>query len=58
MFTSTSHHQREMYSKYVKDYLHLSISCRVALAYSHKTRRNRVHILLIVRTETSSLFSL
>lgn len=52
MFTSTSHHQREMYSKYVKDYLHLSISCQVALADSHKTRRNRVHILLIVRKKT------
>lgn len=41
MFTSTSHHQREMYSKYVKDSLHLSVSCRVALTYSHRTRRKQ-----------------
>lgn len=51
-----SHHQREMYSKYVKDSLHLSISCWVALTCSHSTRRNRVHILLIVQPQRHHLF--
>lgn len=51
-----SHHQWEMYSKYVKDSLHLNISCRVALTCSHSTRRNRVHILLIVQPQRHHLF--
>lgn len=47
-----SHHQWEMYSKYIKD----SFALKYFLTCSRSTRGNRVHILLIVQPQRHHLF--